>query len=244
MSDFDSFIFTHIPKCGGSSFRQLLNDVALKSGYSKSEIYIPTMNGRKARRNYDQLNSIQRYVWSKRRYAILGMHCGYGIHRLMPNSRSPYYFTILRHPVQRFLSHYYHFMFRQGNRGLMGVHLDDLREDDLIKICKKVSNLQTRVLCGENIGIANSKQATRQSLSAAKNILANEYGSYGFVDRLEADILQIHFTGLDFQQYAHHMEAKNISTIEYPAFHDLAQATQQIILDHHELDLELYDFAR
>jgi len=42
---FDSFIFSHIPKCGGSSFRKFIFDSSLKSEIDVKKIHIPGEGG-------------------------------------------------------------------------------------------------------------------------------------------------------------------------------------------------------
>ena len=121
MEEYSSFIFSHIPKCGGTSFRKLIFDSALSSGIDKSEIYIPGYNGLKVDRNLIQLSFLQLKLFSKLNLKVAAMHVPYNVHHKYTSfGPNPLYFSLFREPFDRFLSHYYFFYYRQGADGCKG----------------------------------------------------------------------------------------------------------------------------
>ena len=97
-----TLVFIHIPKTAGTSLRR-----AMGHAYAPSErLYLydaPHLEGAMLRREFLELPAERR---AGLRF-VMG-HFVYGVHRSIPhNSR---YVTILRDPVERVVSHYYHYL--------------------------------------------------------------------------------------------------------------------------------------
>lgn len=176
--NFDSFIFTHIPKCGGTSFRKYLNHSALASSISKKYIYIPEENGLKANANLDQLNTKQLNKFKSQNYKVVAMHAPYGFHKdYMNYSQNPFYFTLLRDPIERFISHYYFFNYGMGNQDCKDIPLNDLPLVKLKDLLTKLSNVTAVYMTG-------SKSNDLGNFKEAKEVLLKNYVGFGILERL------------------------------------------------------------
>jgi hypothetical protein len=149
-SNYTSFIFSHIPKCGGTSFREFLYQSALNSDIDNERVYIPGYGGIKVNKNYNQLSKHELKVFSRQDFQLVAMHVPYGIHSEVQNLGSnPLYFSLFRDPLERFLSHYYFFYYRQGADGCRGKHLSDLSSHKRSKMISNLSNIYASYILGE-----------------------------------------------------------------------------------------------
>lgn len=178
--DFDSFIFTHIPKCGGTSFRSLINTTALANGIHKGQIHIPGFNTLDFKMNFDQLNEDQLLHMQSQELKVIACHCKFDMHKTYNlTTKKPFYFTILRDPIDRFISHYNFFYFKLGYNDCKGVSLNELTKKKLDFLLTHLGNIQTRYLSSINhiklIGFANV-------LKVAKYNLQYEYHDFGLLN--------------------------------------------------------------
>ena len=100
MQSYDTFVFNHIPKCGGTSFRELLNISAISSGIEPEKIYIPGFNGLEEEKNIDQLSIREKAVLRRKEKKIFACHSRFDVAKTykLPFG-NVFYFTILRDPV-------------------------------------------------------------------------------------------------------------------------------------------------
>ena len=104
-------IFLHIPKAGGSTLYKIIG-----RNYNRNKIF--HIHGAKIKEsilnfknlNYEGLDSIK----------ILTGHMGFGLHNHFQNESI--YFTLLRNPVDRIISHYY-YVLRKPNHYLYNLSL-------------------------------------------------------------------------------------------------------------------------
>ena len=88
-----SYVFLHIPKTGGITLYHVLN-----RQFDRSQVF--TIRGLIDRREFEELSEI-----SRERLQLVRGHMEFGIHSWLTEPVS--YFTILREPVNRVISHYY-----------------------------------------------------------------------------------------------------------------------------------------
>ena len=91
-SEPEALFFVHIPKCAGSSFRQVL-----KRWFGPAALFLDTHDERSLRLAVDRRGGPPR--------AIAG-HIPFGLHDGLP--LRPCYVSLVRHPLDRFLSLYKH----------------------------------------------------------------------------------------------------------------------------------------
>ena len=96
------YIFLHISKTGGSTLQDLLYWNFEETSYTIG-------------RYGDNDAFIQLSDDEKRRYKLIQGMVFYGLHDYIPEPCS--YFTMLRHPIHRLISHYYYLNVRGGGAG-------------------------------------------------------------------------------------------------------------------------------
>jgi hypothetical protein len=148
--DCTSFIFSHIPKCGGTSFREFIYNSAKSSDIPSDDLYIPGYNGLNVNKNLTQLSHRELLSFSNGSYRVVAMHVPYGIHRsYSAMGERPLYFTLFRDPLERFLSHYYFFYYRQGADGCKGKHLSELPTSKRASLLSNLSNIYASYILGD-----------------------------------------------------------------------------------------------
>jgi hypothetical protein len=177
-------------------------------------------------------------------FDLIEGHFPYGVHYLYGLSK-PRYFTMLRDPVDRAVSHYY---FIKACDGPSYVHprLDDVKENSLVELYRKPNyqNMQTRFVAGlgwEYAGRFLSLNGWgRWALKRAKKNLTRQYEAFGLKERFE-ESAQLFATRLGVEPEwpeMHHKETPN-----RPAAADLGEHTRRSLRGLNALDVELYDFA-
>lgn len=122
-------IFSHILKTGGLAFSNIMNR------QYKPNFFMAAQEPFKIRREINKLEKIAKD--SDHKIQAVSGHVGIGLHELLPQSSK--YITILRDPVDRLLSQYYHCC-----RGGLAISIKDF-----VSMQPRFSyNLQTRFLSG------------------------------------------------------------------------------------------------
>jgi Sulfotransferase family len=105
------WIFLHIPKCGGTTFK-----AHVERHLTIEETFFEFSNwGRQFRAERGLPDFADRPDEQRARAEILAGHqLGYGIHRLVPGERDTRYFTVLRDPAERCVS-LYNFRWSRGH---------------------------------------------------------------------------------------------------------------------------------
>ncbi len=163
--EYRSFIFTHIPKCGGTSFREYIYHTALDNGIEKEKIHVPGYGGLSNQKNISQLTKLELDAYRRSQKMVLAAHCKFGVHEEFKlNMADPFYYILLREPVGRFISHYNFFHRRLGYRNLKGIHLNDLDKATLQDMLERMANIQlTHLINGVNF--FKSRQSVLKKLA-------------------------------------------------------------------------------
>ena len=112
------FIFFHIPKCGGSSFREILFEYFLKIYKRRRKIYLSRLF-----ENINlvgDLNKINNHLIKYRlnNVKVILSHCEVKDFPDLINDKV-FKFTIIRNPIDRFISHYYFFDIYKHGKNLL-----------------------------------------------------------------------------------------------------------------------------
>jgi len=238
-SRYKSFIYTHIPKCAGSSFRQLIFKSAITSGVKKDHIYIPETLGIPNNANLNQLKNKQLEVLKRRELTILADHSKFNIHkRLKLNMEAPFYYTLIREPVKRFISHYNYFYFDKGYGNLKGVHLNDLNEERLIAVLKSLSNITVDYISNRYEKI--EPIVTKTTLLRAAYNLENHFASFGIVEKMKPSLYLLNKYSPEWITIKTEIPMKNTTKVKLDSPRD---EILNLIKKHNKFDIDLYDFA-
>ena len=165
-----TIIFVHLPKTGGSTFKNVLI-----RQYDADEIFfIKGAEVPQSIRAFEDLPKANRIKFK----FIMG-HISVGFHNYLPQPCE--YITLLRDPVERAISDYYYVLSNPLHHCYSAVVSKNMSLEDYVRsgISKETDNLQTRLLSGDDelIQIVNSdgendaKPCSREMLEKAKKNL-------------------------------------------------------------------------
>lgn len=237
--NYDSFIFTHIPKCGGTSFRQLINDSAIASGISVDKLYIPGFNGMANNKNIGQLKGAEREEFKSGNYKIIAAHSKFNLHKEYElKLKSPFYYTILRDPIKRFVSHYHFFYYKLGYDNLKGVAIKELSDEKLIFLVKRLSNIQTDYLASFKFKKVLGEE---NMLKLAKYNLQYEYADFGIIDNMKKSIERLRLIQPNWLHIEGNLPNLNTSSSKS---HKINDDIKKLILEHNQNDYQLLEFGK
>jgi hypothetical protein len=222
-------IFIHIPKTAGQTIH-LIMDRQFASG----EIYEVKKDIQASYRNFIDMDSTERA-----RYRAIKGHVPYGVHEYI---EGPYaYFTFLREPVARTISHY-HFLKNKTNHPLAsklreeGMTLDQSIE---LELDKMLFNAETRLLSGVWYDPAPGK-CTEGHLEMAKDNLQNQFDVVGLQERFDESLMLLK-RAFHWKDVRYHSE--NVSGSR-PSVDELSPKTVSLLESANRLDRELYEFGK
>jgi hypothetical protein len=215
-------IFIHIPKTAGVTL-----STALRFQYPTGMLSFTTLD--------KPINEFQCVPLSERKLAKVVMgHVHYGLHNYIP--KECMYVTILREPVSRVLS-LYKFILREPKHPLhkhvsdTNVGLEDFIASRIDK--KQTENGQTRQICG-----LQTEDPDRAALEAAKENL-EKFAGVGLMESFDESLMLLR-RSLDWRMPPFYL-SRNVSPRSRPSVE--SERALNLIREHNELDLELYEFA-
>lgn len=234
---YKSFVFTHIPKCGGTSFRKFIYNAAIENGIEPSAIYIPGFNEVGNDKNLAQLSQKECFNLNQRKLKILANHSMFEAHTTMGiQLKQPFYYTLLREPISRFLSHYDFFYYQQGLNNCKGIALADLPDEKRSRLIEKLANLQLLYLTNRSVGT----KVTEDLFKEACENLQNHYADFGILEDIEQSI----------ERLKSKLPAWLKSNYPFPSLNNRKKrnVVSQIILEEissaNQWDIRLYEWAK
>jgi hypothetical protein len=162
-------------------------------------------------------------------------HFDLSIGRLLPADTR--FFTLLRDPVERAISHYYHYRRKTADP----VHALAMQSTlaEWVSACGLVEmdNGQTRRLAGEMS--LPCGQVTPQLLERAKRNLAGRFAVVGLTERFEESLILLHRA---FGWPLYRIDSRNVGS-DRPPRAGVNEETLEVIRKHNRFDLELYRFG-
>lgn len=242
MKPYDSFIFTHIPKCGGTSFREYIFEAGVHSGIETDRIYAPGLNGVGNDKNVPQLSEQELADLRHKGLRILACHAYFDVHRKYDlNMANPFYYVILREPVSRFISHYDFFYFKLGYEDYKGKSLNDLDDEALEHVIKSLCNVQIVYLTTPTR--PSGPEVDEDALHRAMDILKNDYGCFGLLEYMDESLKILRAYAPSWLHFRDMFPHKN----KNPGPHSKMEAPRASVLEriayHNRYDIELYDYA-
>ncbi len=228
--DKHTLIFLHIPKAAGTTMHKII-----ERQYGETSIF--TMDGSRVMESSDEIKNLP--VEIKNKIKVLKGHMAFGLHSYMP--RPCRYFTLLREPVERLISHYYyvirtpkHYLYETVTSKKMT--LEDYVRSDL---SYELNNGQTRLLGSKNGCPIENDIITQYDLIEAKKNLDNSFELVGLTDQFDETLLLAKQAfGWKNISYSRSNVRKN-----FPVKQTITDKVITTILDNNKYDSELYVYA-
>lgn len=236
-------VFFHIPKAAGNTIKGILTSL-----YPAHQVY--RIDGERIRESNRALESWP--LERRRELRVVMGHMAFGVHRLLPAPAT--YFTVLREPVSRLVSHYHFVRSHHGHYLHRFVMSNRISLVDYVTrgLATELDNGQVRMLAGLEDeparlfrtpevppGYVGWGECNRLHLERAKHNLAAHFAVVGLHARFEESLqLMKHRFGWTVRSY----ESKN-QTPDRPPIEGIPRETRDAILRVNALDVELYDFA-
>lgn len=210
-------IFMHIPKTGGLTLRNIIDQQ-----YTKGEIFKFSRNGGKE-------IPTNRMDFTKIR--CLYGHNRFGIHEQIAVPTT--YITMLRNPINRVISTYYFILARPQNRlhqKVKNLTLEEFVTSEDKDINIPVSNHQTRFLSGTQV----------PNIEKALNNMEESFKMVGITEMYNESVFlmkqELGWGNIDYQK-------KNVSK-NRPKHEEIPESVIELIKEKNKLDYILYDTAK
>jgi len=233
--------FLHIPKTAGTTLNAIL-----AQQYSPDETREIMMRGMswlvprptlvpKPLISFSKILRLKSALRYGRSVRMIHGHFDLSIKELLPNDVR--LFTFLRDPVERAISHYYHYR-RQSGDPVQPLAMRSTLEE-WVGDCGLVEmdNGQTRRLAGEmNLPCGRVTQAL---LERAKSNLARNFAVVGLTEQFEESLILLqHAFGWPLHRFA----LRNVGG-DRPRRDEVSEETLKVLQDCNRHDLDLYRFA-
>ena len=226
----ETVIFLHLPKTAGSTLNWII-----QRQYEPAAIYafrwyfhwslLPTDE-------FKQLPTAQ-----KEKIRFITGHMSFGLHEAMSGSYT--YITVLRNPVDRVISSYYHILRDRKHP----IHNEVISMSLPQYLCSGLSldanNGQTRRLSGVGTTVPYG-QCSSQMLEQAKQNIQEHFSIVGLTERFDETLILLkrHF-GWKNPFYLTQNKGRN-----QPAREDISPDGPDLIKQYNQLDIELYQYAQ
>jgi hypothetical protein len=221
-------VYLHIPKTAGMTLREVIT-----RQYRKGEIFQFGEHHREEIKQFLALSQAER----DKIQCVVG-HVHYGIHRYW--SEDATYITLLRDPVERTISGYYHIL-----RNPRHPRYEHYRSQSLLDYAQKETRgeRQTRWIYGfrEDSGLYGDEHPLpANALEVAKERLRKEFRVVGVVEEFDKTLLLLQKA---FGWKHIHYVAQNVNESR-PASEKIDAETLKILRENSEPDYTLYQYAK
>ncbi|SDC82928.1 MULTISPECIES: sulfotransferase family 2 domain-containing protein [unclassified Candidatus Frackibacter] len=212
-------IFMHIPKTGGITLRRIID-----KQYDESKVFTGKHKG-----------AIGELEEDRNQFRCVQGHVRFGIHEYCPE---PYtYITMIREPVDRMISEYYHIRRSPTNRFHERMQSINLKEYAISNEFASNSNRQVSILTGVKKDPFDLEKA---DLKEAKRNLDEYFSVVGITERFDESLLLMkRELGWDNILYT----KKNVGQNRLPK-EEVSNEVLDIIKERNKLDIELYNYAK
>ncbi len=224
-----TLLFIHVPKTAGTTI-----DSVLHRQYLTEEIYTVRKDIQGSYNAYIEMDPVERA-----RFRVMKGHIPYGVHEYVTGPFA--YFTFLRDPIERTISHYY-FLRRETNHPLadkLKGNWPSLEKCLELEMDDMMFNAHTRLLSGVWYDPKPGK-CTTEHLEMAKENLQRRFSVIGLTERFDESLILLKRAfGWGDIRYS----SWNV-TQERPTKDDLPANTRAVVESANLLDKELYAYGQ
>jgi hypothetical protein len=228
-------IFEHIPKTAGSTMLGILWQL-----HRPGQVFMSCNPGEYCQQFARLSTHLSEANCPVR---VLVSHAGYGAHEVLPNPHRFQHFTMLRDPVERTVSHFFHA--KRKREIPRNQSLERYVADDPIRR----RNAHANFLAGEKARLElegltspNDYQPPSDLFEQAASVLESKIDAFGFTERFdEAIVLFRHVFGWPLFRTLY--VRRNVRPIEDRG-NQLSDSDMKLVAKANEVDIELYDFAQ
>lgn len=227
------FLFFHIPKCGGTTLTHELSNFFQpeKQCITAEFIHYPTYHLKKLC-NYDEIRSVLAHtiydpLYKMDRIIIMTYD---DLNKM--NIKSNYKITFVRDPIQRVISHYYFFNYKQTK-----IHLLNLPQNEFNEICSGLGSF----MC-ECLGLLNLDNELMEDLIPDR---VNEFCFIGCIETYDNDIKELNKIMHNLFDSSYNLDEANIlnANIEKNEFNEfITKELYERIRPFCEKDYILYKY--
>lgn len=222
-----SLIFVHIPKTAGSTINSIFD-----RQYKGAPIFTTD-----ASNIHTSINKFREFPASQRRaFRMIRGHMGFGVHEFLSGPCT--YFTMLRNPIDRVISHYSYVLRTPDDPYHDAAKYLGLQEYN----CYVQDNWQTRYLSGfEPVGLGHfgEEECTTAVLENAKRNLVQYFDLVGIVERFDETVTLLR---RKFAWTLPFYIKRNVTRTRLPKEKYPVQ-TIAVIEKYNKFDMELYNFG-
>jgi hypothetical protein len=233
--------FVHIPKTAGTALNSML-----ARQYSPDEVHEVMMRGMswvvprpvlvpRPLISFSKLRRLKAALRDRRRVHLVRGHFDLSIMDVLPSDAR--FFTMLRDPVERAISHYYHYRRMTSDPTHALAMRSTLSEWVSARGLVEMDNGQTRRLAGEMD--LPCGRVTPRTLDRAKSNLAERFAVVGLTERFDESLVLLQRA---FGWPRHGFPARNVGDNRPPRA-ALGGETLRAIEECNRFDLDLYRFA-
>ncbi len=220
----ETVIFLHIQKTAGTTLHRIL-DRQYPPG---QDFFIKTAN------DYPIFQTFS--INQRGQYRLIRGHMNFGIHKLLPNAAT--YFTILRDPIERAISYYYHIKNDAAHYNHKYANRWDLKEFLEQGVDALMANGQTRIWAGGRPDLGYG-ECTAEVLAQAKQKLQQYCAVVGLAERFDETLMLLKKRfGWRYVFYT----PQNVSANRLRR-HELSPDTLETVKKFNQLDIAFYQYG-
>lgn len=227
----DCVIFVHIGKTAGTTL-----SVILIRQYAEKNIFAIDKSKGITLETFKTLPDEK-----KLQISLLRGHILFGLHGFLPQPTT--YITMLRDPVKRVVSLYYHIL-REKTHYLheaVSSQKMTLEEYAVSGLAPELDNFQLRALVGYKSTQIPVGECDRTLLAQAKENVKNHFSVVGITERFD-DSLLLMKERLGWAKLPTY-KSMNVATNKPKREREIPESTVRLIQEYNALDCELYDWA-
>ena len=232
----ETVIFVHIPKTAGTTMWNILREQYDPKTIYKCDDFIIL-------RDFQYYVAFVHKLWAisieqRKQLNVIGGHIPFGFHKFL--CRPSAYFTILRDPIERVVSDYYHLLRSSEHIFYREVTSKNMSLSDYVRsgINQTLDNGQCRLLSG--VLNAGYGQCTTEILDVAKANLREQFRVVGLAERFDETLILLKRA---FGWRAPYYNAVNVAENK-PRTYEIPADTLKVLEEYNELDLELYRYGQ